>query len=90
MRSSNILSANLNDLCNNLVCYPKMHFVYPSLATGSSQSLTKSVLQKEAQLHDMINWEKKIGVTLMYRGRTSHFDVVRSLEKIIDEQPKYC
>jgi tubulin alpha len=47
-------------------------------------------LHPRSQLRDMMRLENKIAVALFYRGVTSHFEAMQSLDKIKREKPDYC
>jgi len=80
-----------------MVCYPRIHFTYPSLVGGrgsvrrlnTNYEITRAVLQPESQLYNMMNIENKIAISLFYRGATTHFETVNSLDKIKAEKSPY-
>lgn len=81
MRSVGTLNAKLNDLCTNLICYPRIHYTYPSLVNPSgalsrvrtNEAVTREVMKPTSQLYNMMKVENKIAVGLFYRGATTHY-----------------
>lgn len=62
-RKMGILNTNFRDLLTNLVCYPRIHYTYPSFVglngdlrtkqLRNNYDLTKAVLDPSSQLMDM-------------------------------------
>lgn len=85
MRHTSILNSKLNDLLTNLICYPRIHFLYPSFV-GFKQDkrnkycfqndyLTKNILDVKARLVNMTKVSKKITIGLFYRGNIGPYEI---------------
>jgi hypothetical protein len=74
-------------MTTNLVCYPRINLVYPSVTPPPSahrllpsvESLTRQVFDPANRLIDMHGVENKIAVGLYYRGDIAPFEAHQSL-----------
>lgn len=88
-RAPGILNTDFRDLLTNIVCYPRIHYAYPSFvgldsdlraaSIRTTDDMTRAILDPSSQLMDMRRLENKLGVALFYRGYVEPFEVLKAL-----------